>query len=148
MLNWDSIDEIYILFNPFICNCSMAWLINDFAYSNPKFVTHMKLDEPYMFNQTLKCAAPKELKDKTFKEISNKLCNTSFTEPGIFERLETKIPPSNFSFLMATIFIIFGILISGLIIFIFNRRKRKPLENVSTPEETEKLNDEIVLNDL
>ena len=77
LLDWNSIKEIQISQNPFICDCSMAWLINDFSNPIPQYV--QKLHVYGYPDDKIICQGPEKFKDRTFKEISGKL-NCEFTD--------------------------------------------------------------------
>ena len=73
LLDWDSIKEVHISRNPFVCDCSMAWLINDFSNPAPHYVDKLRSS----FREMPFCDAPEELKDQSFQDVSGTICNSS-----------------------------------------------------------------------
>uniref|UniRef100_A0A914QG57 Uncharacterized protein n=1 Tax=Panagrolaimus davidi TaxID=227884 RepID=A0A914QG57_9BILA len=67
LLPWENVKNIYASENPYICNCSMAWLFNDFVNPKPKYFKYFRGSIP-------RCAGPPKFEGHTFQEISGALC--------------------------------------------------------------------------
>uniref|UniRef100_A0A914QIR1 LRRCT domain-containing protein n=1 Tax=Panagrolaimus davidi TaxID=227884 RepID=A0A914QIR1_9BILA len=64
LLNWTSLKHFAASDNPFICNCSMNWLIKFIKEkSDPTKPSHYK------------CSNPSEFKEKSFLELPETFCN-------------------------------------------------------------------------
>uniref|UniRef100_A0AC35GBM9 Uncharacterized protein n=1 Tax=Panagrolaimus sp. PS1159 TaxID=55785 RepID=A0AC35GBM9_9BILA len=91
LLNWQNLKEFGLGNNPFICNCSMAWLINDIlspthsinlksfiSFQHQSFSVDYKMQIPE--ENGFKCFGPVALKNIPFSHISQKLCPNKTNE--------------------------------------------------------------------
>uniref|UniRef100_A0AC34GSD9 LRRCT domain-containing protein n=1 Tax=Panagrolaimus sp. ES5 TaxID=591445 RepID=A0AC34GSD9_9BILA len=68
MLNWTSLKKFKASDNPFICDCSMKWLIN---YIKERYESAK--------HSHYHCQQPPEFEGKTFLELPDSFCNKSTT---------------------------------------------------------------------
>uniref|UniRef100_A0A914PZ12 Uncharacterized protein n=1 Tax=Panagrolaimus davidi TaxID=227884 RepID=A0A914PZ12_9BILA len=91
LLNWQDLKEFGLGNNPFICNCSMTWLINDIlspthsinlksfiSEQHQSFSVDYKMQNPE--ENGFKCFGPLALKNIPFSHISQKLCSNKSNE--------------------------------------------------------------------
>uniref|UniRef100_A0A914PVT1 LRRCT domain-containing protein n=1 Tax=Panagrolaimus davidi TaxID=227884 RepID=A0A914PVT1_9BILA len=161
LLNWETTD-FSLGWNPFVCNCSISWLINDFANKCPKYFEDS--EALYYYERAYKCAGPPNLEDKSFREISKKNCSTNFTTTAIFTKdpnciitTPTSKAYSNYygtnsktnndgliiALIIFVIFVIVGII--AAVIF-YRRRKQKASTNIQSA--IDKLNEDLTMSTL
>uniref|UniRef100_A0A914Y3W9 Uncharacterized protein n=1 Tax=Panagrolaimus superbus TaxID=310955 RepID=A0A914Y3W9_9BILA len=58
LLNWKNLSKIDIKHNPITCNCSMAWLINDYNATTPMIVDKMIDYRNNSYKNDLYCSSP------------------------------------------------------------------------------------------
>uniref|UniRef100_A0AC34GSY0 LRRCT domain-containing protein n=1 Tax=Panagrolaimus sp. ES5 TaxID=591445 RepID=A0AC34GSY0_9BILA len=73
LLDWKNVSHIDIRHNPLTCNCSMAWLINDYNASKPLYVNNL---QSYFesYKNELRCTNPPELKNEHLYKLSGDFC--------------------------------------------------------------------------
>uniref|UniRef100_A0A914XYK7 Uncharacterized protein n=1 Tax=Panagrolaimus superbus TaxID=310955 RepID=A0A914XYK7_9BILA len=74
LLDWKNVSIIDILYNPITCNCSMAWLINDFNATTPMYVNKLRTFEWRPYKAELRCTNPPELKGEHLYKLSGDFC--------------------------------------------------------------------------
>uniref|UniRef100_A0AC35EWX6 LRRCT domain-containing protein n=1 Tax=Panagrolaimus sp. PS1159 TaxID=55785 RepID=A0AC35EWX6_9BILA len=89
LLNWQNLKEFGLGNNPFICNCSMTWLINDILSPTHSINLKSFLSEQYHSvgystqipeENGFKCFGPLVLKNIPFSHISQTLCPNKINE--------------------------------------------------------------------
>ena len=126
LLDWDNLKELYLIGNPFMCNCSMAWLIDDLAA--PK--QNSSLTRSILFHHAdfgegrdrLKCFGPTKFKNKLLTDVGGQICENPTSA--------SSSEGANTYFWWQTISIIFAVLILVLFLFFFcNFCNKKPEAN-------------------
>ena len=82
LLNWKHMNTMVIGLNPYACNCSMAWLIEDLQSSTSLY--KKKIKNAYQFpgiigpmSNMLYCGALENSKPMMFKNIPETFCNST-----------------------------------------------------------------------
>uniref|UniRef100_A0AC35GFS1 Uncharacterized protein n=1 Tax=Panagrolaimus sp. PS1159 TaxID=55785 RepID=A0AC35GFS1_9BILA len=122
LLDWSKIKAIGIEGNPFYCNCSMAWLINDMT--SPKHIFNFQQISPSSYRGTndMKCFGPHALRDTSFIHISGKFCLNEKKKHDLTEN------NSNWSyFLVIVVAFIFGFVSFPIGCYCIRLRKQKDL---------------------
>uniref|UniRef100_A0AC34F3B3 Uncharacterized protein n=1 Tax=Panagrolaimus sp. ES5 TaxID=591445 RepID=A0AC34F3B3_9BILA len=140
LLNWKNVQEIAIEGNPFICNCSMAWIINDLA-SASETTLNFKEIAPSEYHgrrkNEMKCAGPHALRDTAFIHLSGKFCiNNKKEQPSTItvteaEEQEDDDSDSSTNYLLISFAIIasfaLGFVAFPLFRYLFRLRKQNAL---------------------
>uniref|UniRef100_A0A914PFY9 LRRCT domain-containing protein n=1 Tax=Panagrolaimus davidi TaxID=227884 RepID=A0A914PFY9_9BILA len=115
LFDWSKADKLYLGTKGYICDCSMAWLINDLKRSDSIFSKKLKsLERPPKY----RCEYPPELKGKKLSEVSGKICNGKLSE--LYHSNSSSSTTSIFSFhWIFLIGIIFGI---GILCYIYHNQ--------------------------
>ena len=74
MLDWKNVKNIQIVDNPFTCNCSMAWLINDLKAENPLYKQSLKGYLNRGSTHVLRCSSPPSLAGTKFYNLAGHFC--------------------------------------------------------------------------
>uniref|UniRef100_A0AC34FZ06 Uncharacterized protein n=1 Tax=Panagrolaimus sp. ES5 TaxID=591445 RepID=A0AC34FZ06_9BILA len=116
LIDWRKADRVEISTTGINCDCSMAWLINDFQRSDSLFSKTIKITQ-FFKGLTDECIAPPEFKGKKVKEVSGKICNGKLST--IYHYPSTSSATFNFYWILLA-----GIFILGISIFSFIFHKK------------------------
>ena len=108
LLDWDNIEKLNIGSTKYLCDCSMAWMIQKF--NNSKFIRKFKK------SNIPRCFDPPNLRNVSFDEIPDDFCSKI--------TLPTNVLDNGWSKPMMFVLVIVSI---ALIAYVFRQRARKLL---------------------
>uniref|UniRef100_A0AC34F6E6 Uncharacterized protein n=1 Tax=Panagrolaimus sp. ES5 TaxID=591445 RepID=A0AC34F6E6_9BILA len=123
LLNWKNISRIDIFGTSFTCNCSMAWLINDYNSSNPLVVVNLIDEWNHSYKNELECNSPRALAGKRlFKLTADDFCRINLDDTK--NKDVTTLKPENLQLILFILSIIFiSVLFTCIGIYYYRNRK-------------------------
>uniref|UniRef100_A0AC35FU40 LRRCT domain-containing protein n=1 Tax=Panagrolaimus sp. PS1159 TaxID=55785 RepID=A0AC35FU40_9BILA len=124
LLNWHNVKKIGLGGNPFICNCSMAWLINDLV-SPTHSMNLQNIATTGYGSSDFQCSGPYGLKGISFAHLSKNFCPNEVKREckEVKEKIVKELPSpfyiSWFHICVGIALICFGIILGMTILPLF-----------------------------